>query len=130
MIKNTNQELCSGYYKKDPIYKIFQESKKSDRDQLRRQKRHELDQSEEKDYLTPSDIFRMSLTTGFFFNSARKLHNNENLYLLIYPEGNVVEVDPQSIYNTIQEFPNTVVFTELGGNQVSKGVIRLISMIK
>ena len=43
--------------------------------------------------ISPSDILRMSLATGFFFNSARKVHNSENTYLLLYPEGNVVDVD-------------------------------------
>ena len=65
--------------------------------------------------ITPSDAFRMALCTGFFFNSARKLHNNENLYLLIYPEGSVVEVDPASVFSITGENPNTVIFTELGG---------------
>lgn len=35
----------------------------------------------------------MAITSGFYFNTARKLHNSDNMYMLIYPEGNVVDID-------------------------------------
>lgn len=38
----------------------------------------------------------MALTNGFYFNTARKVHNSEDgVYILVFTEsGNMVEVDP------------------------------------
>lgn len=36
----------------------------------------------------------MSLASGFYYNSARKVLSDNESYLLIYPEGSVVDIDP------------------------------------
>lgn len=38
-------------------------------------------------------LLRKALATGFYFNSAKIMNNAEN-YLLLYPEGTVVTLDP------------------------------------
>lgn len=35
----------------------------------------------------------MSLTTGFFFNTARQMINSNESYIVM-PEGNAVNIDP------------------------------------
>lgn len=84
------------------MYLLWKNSKHSKRDKLNRHPRHGYGKSkddEDDKELTPSEIFRMAMTNGFFFNSARKVHNAEEAYILVFTEsGNMVEVDPASVY--------------------------------
>lgn len=57
------------------------------------------------------------------------MHTGEDTYLMIYPEGTVVDVDQNSIFTVLNEFPDNVIFTELGGTSQVRGVMRLISSI-
>ncbi len=50
--------------------------------------------------------------------------------MLLYPEGNVVDVDPASVYTLKQKYPDFVIFTELGGMGSKRGVMRIVSEIK
>lgn len=146
LVKGMNRNLCKQSYKSDSIYKLYKSAKILERDFLPRHadqctaeetlllsttsKQKEEGSSESKpDTLTPSEVFRLSLFTGFFFNSARKIINKDGSYILVYPEGNVVDVDPQSVYVSTNFYPNFVIFTELGGTSILRGVIRLLSAV-
>jgi len=43
------------------------------------------------------------------------MHTGEDTYLMIYPEGTIVDVDINSIFTVHSTYPDTVIFTELGG---------------
>lgn len=66
------------YYEDDHIYNVFRKpptrDKKKDSKQIAWQK---------------SDLIKLALCTGFYFNTARKMHNSEDSYLMIYPEVNI-----------------------------------------
>lgn len=48
----------------------------------------------------------MALTNGFYFNTARKVANSEENYILVFTEsGNMVEVEPSSVYVLTEYFP-------------------------
>ena len=47
------------------------------------------------------ELMKLALCTGFYFNTARKMHNAEDSYLMIYPEGTVVDMDSSSIYSIL-----------------------------
>lgn len=66
--------------------------------------------------LGPSEVIKLCLTSGFYFNSARKIHNQEYMYLLIYPEGSIVDIDSNSVFSLTETFPDCVIYTELGGS--------------
>lgn len=72
---------------------------------------------------------KLALCTGFYFNTARRMHNSEDSYLMIYPEGTVVDMDTTSIYSVVNQYPETVIFTELGGTSLVRGVMRLVTEI-
>lgn len=55
------------------------------------------------------------MSSGFYYNTARKMHTGEDTYLMIYPEGTIVDVDINSIFTVHSTYPDTVIFTELGG---------------
>ena len=74
-------------------------------------------------------IFKLSLTSGFFFNCARQLSNSPSSYLLI-PEGNIVNLDPSSIYSFKNQFPAHVIFTELAGSSVARGLMRQVMEVE
>jgi hypothetical protein len=60
------------------------------------------------------DPLALALVQGFFYKSARKMHNCEN-YLLLHPRGTVVELSPQSVFSMTGVLPSHLVFTELAG---------------
>ena len=64
-----------------------------------------------------SDIFRLAMTMGFFFNSARKLANSDTDYLMI-SDGNIVSLDPSSAFSLKENYPQCLIFTELSGTSV------------
>jgi len=71
----------------------------------------------------------MALCTGFYFNTARRMANSEDSYLMVYPEGTIVTVDISSVYALLGKYPNCVIFTELGGTSLVQGVMKLITEI-
>ena len=52
------------------------------------------------------------------------------MYLLIYPEGSIVDIDSNSVFSLTETFPDCVIYTELGGSVQTRGVIKLLSDIK
>jgi len=83
----------------------------------------------DEDELNESTVFRMALCTGFYFNSARRVANSQSDYLIL-AEGNIVNMDPQSVYGLKEIYPDYVVFTELGGTTIVRGLMRIVSKIK
>lgn len=54
--------------------------------------------------------------------------NNADHYILLYPEGSVVSIDPVCALALQEKYPRYVVFTELGSGY-GRGVMRCISAI-
>jgi hypothetical protein len=54
---------------------------------------------------------------GFYFNSARKVANSQSDYLLV-SEGNIVNLDSQSVFSLLDNYPDYLIFTELGGTTI------------
>jgi|JI6StandDraft_1071083.scaffolds.fasta_scaffold02350_6 hypothetical protein len=107
-----NIELCKRFYRKDHNY----------------QDHKEIEQAEKK--LPPEyvrTLLRKALATGFYFNSAKIMNNAEN-YLLMYPEGTVVSLDPTCALSVQELYPKYVVFTELGSG-FGVPVMRTISAV-
>lgn len=98
------------YYENDPIYQIYRQNPKATK-------------------LDRMSMFKLSLTSGFFFNCARQLSNSPSSYLLI-PDGNIVNLDPSSIYAFKGQFPSYVVFTELAGSSVARGLMRQVMEVE
>lgn len=54
---------------------------------------------------------------------------NSNQDYLLISEGNIVGIDFQSIYTLKEEFPDCVIFTELSGTSIVRGMMRLVTKI-
>ena len=54
---------------------------------------------------------------------------NSNQDYLLIGEGNIVSIDLQSIYTLKEEFPECVIFTELSGTSIVRGMMRLVTKI-
>lgn len=67
------------------------------------------------------------MAVGFYYNSA-KIMNNADHYILLYPEGTVVSMDPSSALSLEEKYPRYVVFTELGSGY-GRGVMKTISAV-
>jgi hypothetical protein len=72
-------------------------------------------------------LLRKTLAVAFYFNTAR-LSNNRQGYILNYPEGTVVGMDPTSALGLQNFDAETVLFTELGGGS-GKGIMHTVSVI-
>ena len=73
--------------------------------------------------------FAMSLTAGFFYNAARAMINAPQNYIVIH-EGTIVTLDPASVYSIKEHYPNYVIFTELSGTSIARGMMRQVSEIE
>ena len=72
-------------------------------------------------------LLRKVLAIAFYFSTAR-LSNNATAYLLNYPEGTVVGMDPTSSLGLQNLDSQAVLFTELAAGN-SKGIMRQVSVI-
>lgn len=70
---------------------------------------------------------RKVLSIAFYFNTAR-LSGNGQAYLLNYPEGTLVSMDPTCALGLLNLDSPCVLFTELGAGN-SKGIMRQVSII-
>ena len=128
LIKQLDLPTCAKFYEKDSLYLRFKvhesilESNKLPERELKQKKEYT------NDVLDLFDRFRLALTSGFYFNSARKVANSNQDYLLIN-EGNIVSIDLQSIYTMKEDFPECVIFTELSGTSIVRGMMRLVTKI-
>lgn len=74
-----------------------------------------------------TNLLRKCLAIAFYFNTAR-LSSNGQAYLLNYPDGTVVTMDPTSSLGLQNIDSPCVLFTELGAGS-SKGIMRQVSII-
>jgi hypothetical protein len=72
-------------------------------------------------------ILRRNLAMAFYYNTSR-LTNNEEAYMLNYPEGTVVGLDPTSALSQQNIISPCLLFTELGMGG-SRGIMRSVSII-
>ena len=72
-------------------------------------------------------LLRKALAIGFYYNTA-KIMNNADHYILLYPEGTVVSMDPYSALFLQEKNPRYVVFTELASGY-GRGVMKTISSV-
>jgi hypothetical protein len=107
-----NIDLCRRFYRKDHNYIEYKELL-------------EKDKKLPPEYIRT--LLRRSLATGFYFNSAKIMNNAEN-YLLMYPEGTVVALDPTCALAIQELYPKYVVFTELGSG-FGLPIMRTISAV-
>ena len=54
--------------------------------------------------------------------------NSPESYIVLN-DGTVVNMDPNSIYYIKDRFPSYVIFTELGGTSVARGMMRQVTEI-
>lgn len=103
--------MCKQFFKNDHNYQIH------------------LKESKEKT-LKPEYIktlLRKALSIGFYYNTAKRMNNAEQ-YILLYPEGTIVAMDPMSALALNEKDPRHVVFTELGSGY-GRGIMKTISAI-
>jgi len=142
LLEKIDLKICEKTLENDSIYQRYQElkaKKKASGPDKKLSKVEEKIKSKEKeklvkydideDELNESTVFRMALCTGFYFNSARRVANSQSDYLIL-AEGNIVNMDPQSVYGLKEIYPDYVVFTELGGTTIVRGLMRIVSKIK
>lgn len=131
LIPKIDMKVCKECLAADPICKMYFDSK-SDKKNLSKQKSNleesKTNRSDSYKY-NSSELVRMALCTGFYFNSARRVAHSESEYLLL-SEGNIVSVDPNCVFSLRERFPPYVIFTELGGTSIVRGVMRIVSEIK
>ena len=71
----------------------------------------------------------MALTAGFYYNAARAMINAPQSYIVIH-EGTTVTLDPTSVYAIKEQYPNYVIFTELSGTSIARGMMRQVTEIE
>lgn len=113
ILSNTRMDVCKSFYRNDPNYQHFLEMKKNFKDNLPSKYRENL--------------LRKCLSIAFYFNTAR-LSSNGQAYLLNYPDGTVVSMDPTCALGLLQLDSPCVLFTELGAGS-SRGIMRQVSII-
>lgn len=123
LIQQLDLKICVKFYRDDYLFQLY---KKHEEIVKECSEKKIVDSSEVLDLF---DRFRLALTSGFFFNSARKVVNSNQDYLLI-AEGNIVNIDLQSIYTLKDEFPDCVIFTELSGTSIVRGLMRLVTKVE
>jgi len=117
LLHKVDLKICEKFLESDPICKLYQEGKK------------EIKSSKSRDDgFDRWEKVRMALTAGFYFNSARKLANSQSDYLLL-SEGNIVNLDPQCTFANKGIYPEYLIFTELGGTTIVRGIMRITSKI-
>lgn len=72
-------------------------------------------------------LLRKALSIGFYYNAAKRMNNAEQ-YILLYPEGTIVGMDPTSALALADKDPRYVIFTELGSGY-GRGIMKTISAI-
>lgn len=119
------------HYEQDHIYRLFKKNSSWDRDSRK-----------DKTTFTEGQLIKLTLCNGFYFNTARKMANSQDTYLMVYPEvfnwevlseaglqGTIVDVDVSSVYALLEQYPDCVIFTELGGTTLVRGVMKLLTSI-
>ena len=74
------------------------------------------------------DRIAMSLTSAFFYNSARKIHNKNEEYLQL-SDHSAVNVEQNSSFSVINLYPEYVIFTELSGQNIIRGSMKILSKV-
>ena len=97
--------------REDPIFRIY------------RKKRQEISE------ISLWKRVSMSLCSSFYYNSARRIHNANEEYMLL-AEGNILNIDHNSAFSVRNNFPEIVIFTELAGRQTGRGTMRSLSEVK
>jgi hypothetical protein len=105
--------VCRRFYRKDPNYQDYLE--------IKSQYKNNLPEKYQ------AGLLRKCLSIAFYFSTAR-LSNNGQAYLMNYPEGTVVSMDPTSALGLLNLDAAYVLFTELGAG-ISKGIMRQVSVI-
>ena len=111
LAKVINYDTVKEFLKDDPIYKLFREMK------------------EPIDSLSKYKRIAMALSSAFFVNSARRVHNSNEDYLQ-FSEGTMVNVDINSTFYIINKFPEYVIFTEQSGHSIVRGCMRILSKVE
>jgi len=113
LIDKLDFKVCKETLKQDPLISKFLKDK------------HDSSKHTKDNYTS----FRIALTSGFYFNCARRVANSPTDYILI-AEGQIVSLDPSSALAIREVYPETVVFTELGGTSVARGIMRIVSEVE
>ena len=106
-------DVCRRHFLNDQNYQDHLEIKKKFNDQLPEK--------------YAKSLLRKVLAIAFYFSTAR-LSNNGTAYLLNFPEGTVVAMDPTSALGLQGLDSPAVLFTELAAG-ISKGIMRQVSII-
>lgn len=106
-----NFSVVKKFLKKDPIYDLYKKIEKEGKD------------------LSLWKRISMSLCSSFFYNSARRVHNASEDYLLL-SEGNMVQMDPNCAFVINKKYPEYIIFTELSGRSSARGIMRNLSEVR
>ena len=94
--KIINYKVIDKYLRQDHVYKVYSQLKdKGERVSLWKR-------------------ISMSLCSAFFYNSARRVHNTNEDYLLL-SEGNMINMEHNSAFAVTERMPDFLIFTELSG---------------
>lgn len=96
ILETCKLDVCKRFYKNDPNYQDYLEMR-----------------AEYKNKLPPKyevALLRKSLSIAFYFSTAR-LSGNRQAYLMNYPEGTVVSMDPTSALGLLNLDAAYVLFT-------------------
>lgn len=100
-----NDKIVEKCLKDDPVYKIYKEKGRKNFKRFER--------------------VAMCICSSFFFNSARRVHKTSGEYMLM-AEGQKVYLDSGSAFAMLREFPEFVVFTELGGLSTGRFIVKIV----
>lgn len=117
-----NYKTVKTFLKRDPIYKIFTSKCENSKENSKRS-------SKEKTNFSTWKRVSMSLCSSFFYNSARRVHNANEDYLLL-SDGTMVQMDPNCAFSFNKKTPEYVIFTELSGRSSARGVMRSLSEVR
>jgi hypothetical protein len=111
-----NRRKVDRFLREDHVYKYFK--KKTDRKD--RDRRHRF---------STAELISLCMSSSFFHNSARRMFNENEDYLMLQNSA-IVNMDEFSSFAIRSNYPEYIIFTELSGKEYARGIIRSICKIE
>lgn len=69
------------------------------------------------------------MSSAFFHNSARRMFNENEDYLMLL-NGAIVNIDESSGFSIKNKYPEYIIFTELSGKEHTRGIVRSVCRVE
>lgn len=107
----------------DHVYKYFRKKTKGSKSSSSR------NSDSKRNYFSTAELISLCMASSFFHNSARRMHNETEDYLMLQNSA-IVNMDEFSSFTIRGYFPEYLIFTELSGKEYARGIIRSICRIE